>query len=159
MIKNREEYNEYMRNYMRGYPKERRAEHREKIMSLLGNVCACGSITNLGMTPGDNADVNFDISKKLSSAPLSRLMVESKTYRIRCGKCRANDFGVEHGGGVSGKRNCICEPCKSRKAEYMLAKGVKYKAARDAKRKSDRLLKQSESNKLNKSNESKGENK
>jgi hypothetical protein len=156
MIKNREEYNEYMRSYMRGYSKERRLEHRTKIMALLGNVCACGSTTNLGMSPGDDADVNFDISKKLSSAPLSKLMVQSKTYRIRCGKCRAKDFGVEHGGGASGKRNCICEPCKARKAEYMIARGIKYRAVRDAKRKSDRLLKQSEPNK---SNESKGENK
>lgn len=26
--------------------------------------------------------------------------------------------GIEHGGGLGGKRNCPCKPCKERKAEY-----------------------------------------
>jgi hypothetical protein len=155
MIKNREEYNEYMRTYSKG----KRSERRASLLDLLENVCACGAETNLGISPGKDSDPKFVTSKKLSSAPLSRLTVEIKTYRIRCGKCRAKDFGVEHGGGASGKRNCICEPCKARKAEYMIARGIKYRAVRDAKRKSDRLLKQSESNESNESNESKGENK
>jgi hypothetical protein len=27
-------------------------------------------------------------------------------------------MSVEHGGGLSGKKNCKCVPCRARKAEY-----------------------------------------
>jgi hypothetical protein len=29
-----------------------------------------------------------------------------------------NELSVEHGGGVTGKRNCYCDLCKPLKAEY-----------------------------------------
>jgi hypothetical protein len=51
-----------------------------------------------------------------------KLEIELKKVRLLCYDCHKKNtreqFSVEHGGGVSGKKNCKCEPCRKKKNEW-----------------------------------------
>ena len=116
-IKDKEAYNAYMREYLA----ERYEKRRNKFLEQLGNKCACGSNTNLYFVPTESADKKFDFAKRLNGAPMKKLQEQLAHHFLQCASCRAKvRNGVEHGGGVSGVRNCKCELCKAKKNEYML---------------------------------------
>jgi hypothetical protein len=109
--------NEYMRTYLNRRYHERRAEWIEK----LGGACIdCGATENLEFDHVDKNLKSFNIAKML----LRRAEVidpEMQKCALRCEPCHAKKTSQEamvHGGGLSGKKNCKCDPCKARKAEY-----------------------------------------
>lgn len=117
-----------MRNveYHRRYNRERYRRLRAEYVQRLGGVCIdCGSKENLEFDHDDASTKSFDIGKLLNYSKATREAELDKCV-LRCSSChkkksvRAGDVKtVEHGGGLSGKRNCPCLPCKARKAEYM----------------------------------------
>ena len=115
----REQYNEYMRVYMLERYHRRRREGRE----FLGGVCVdCGTTEDLEFDHVDRESKEFMISG-MSSCSEARFWAEVRKCVLRCKTCHyartAQQLGVEHGGGASGKKNCPCASCKARKAEYM----------------------------------------
>ena len=81
------------------------------------------------------------MTKSLASRSYEKLVEEMKKCQLLCRRCHleksreAKDLGnVDHGGGLSGKRNCKCDPCKAKKAAYMKSKKPQYNEARNAKR-------------------------
>ena len=114
-------YNAYMAEYMLN----RYHRNRAILIEELGGKCIdCGSTVNLEFDHAESSDKEFDLAKGHSFS-LEKLRKEVAKCVLRCRRChiektRKFDLGaVEHGGGVSGKRNCPCKPCKDRKAEYM----------------------------------------
>lgn len=43
---------------------------------------------------------------------------------VRAGE-KSGPVPIEHGGGVMGKRNCKCEPCRAKRAEYRRQRGIR----------------------------------
>jgi len=123
MPRTREEYNEYMREYMKARYYRRRAAAIEQ----LGGKCVdCGSTKQLEIDHAIAADKSFDIGKAFAGWSEVRLQAELGKCVIRCNPChKAKSIAagdkrtVPHGGGVSGKRNCPCDPCRARKRVYM----------------------------------------
>lgn len=114
-------YNEYMRQYMLARYHERRKQAVEK----LGALCVdCGTSEELEFDHADASTKEFNISK-IWSYKQERFESELSKCVLRCHSChveksRQSDWRiVGHGEGVSGKKNCKCEPCRKRKAEYM----------------------------------------
>jgi len=114
------------KEYHRVYNRERYRRLRAEYITKLGGQCIdCGSVENLEFDHDDASIKSFDIGKLLNYSKAVREM-ELKKCVLRCSSChkkksvRAGDvWTVEHGGGVSGKRNCPCIPCKQKKTEYM----------------------------------------
>lgn len=119
--------NEYMREYMRARYYRRRTAFIE---SRGGKCVECGSVENLEVDHIDRETKGFDVGKAFAGWSESRLQAELSKCQVLCKKCHGkktiSENAVEHGGGVSGKRNCQCAPCKAKKAEYM----KEYKKAR-----------------------------
>lgn len=121
---------------------ERYEMRREAFINYLGGKCnRCGVTDGLEFDHVDRTTKEFTIAKRMVSMNLDELKVEIDKCQLLCNECHkdksreAGDFGdVEHGGGSSGKRNCPCEPCKAKKAEFMVAKREQYNSARKAKR-------------------------
>lgn len=71
----------------------------------------------------DRGEKEFEISRAFRSMARGRLMAELEKCQLLCKPCHdaktSQEIGVEHGGGLSGKKNCPCDPCKARKNEYM----------------------------------------
>jgi hypothetical protein len=137
-ISDKENYNEYMRKYQMDRYNTRRAE----FIAYLGGFCVrCGTSEGLEFDHIDRSKKSFNISKVLVRMNYDKLREEVDKCQLLCTDCHieksreAKDLGnVDHGGGATGKRNCKCEPCKAKKAEYMKAKKPQYNAARNAKR-------------------------
>lgn len=111
--------NEYMREYML----KRYHARRANAIEMLGGVCAqCGDIEDLELDHIDPYDKSFSISK-MWSVSHANFMRELGKCQLLCNYCHkkksSEEASVEHGGGVSGKRNCSCDLCKARKADYM----------------------------------------
>lgn len=111
--------NEYMREYM----KNRYHERKQEAIELLGGHCySCGSTRRLEIDHVDPSTKSFSISK-LWSISRERYFEELKKCQLLCYDCHliktSDDIGVPHGGGVSGKRNCACIPCREKRREYM----------------------------------------
>jgi hypothetical protein len=121
----REEYNAYMRTYLLARYYQRRSE---AIETLGGRCSVCGSTEELEIDHIDPSLKSFDISK-LWSVSKKRFLAELEKCQALCKlhhieKTR-REQSVDHGGGVSGKKNCKCPPCRDKKAAYM----VEYMAA------------------------------
>lgn len=115
----RENYNEYMREYMLKRYHRRRSDSIEK---LGGKCVVCGTTDNLEIDHIDRSTKTMDISG-LWSCNIQRYETELKLCQLLCEahhkEKTSRESSVPHGGGVSGKRNCKCEPCRLRKNEYM----------------------------------------
>ena len=122
MTQTREQYNAYMAEYMR----RRIAERRGKAIVQLGGKCAiCGSTEELEF---DHVNRDPDPRSRKGHGTMwtfseARLQKELEKCQLLCKlhhleKTRKEN-SVEHGGGLSGKKNCPCVLCKQRKAEYM----------------------------------------
>ena len=116
--KTREEYNEYMRVYMLNRYHERRAESYR----ILGGLCVvCETTEDLQIDHIDPALKTLEIGK-LWSVAKAKYLKELEVCQLLCGEHHrektSREQSVEHGGGVSGKRNCPCDPCRVKKAVY-----------------------------------------
>ena len=112
-------YNEYMNDYM----KRRYHERREEAFEILGGSCVkCGREDMFEIDHIDPSQKEFNISK-LWSISKERFLIELKKCQLLCPDCHKEktkiDNSVEHGGGLSGKRNCKCGPCRKKKSAYM----------------------------------------
>lgn len=113
------------------YMAERRERRRQKLIDLLGGICIrCGTTKNLEFDHRDPVTKGFNLSGKALDKPWSEILIEAEKCQLLCHShhlektIENGDIEVvEHGGGVSGKRNCSCVPCKTKKAEYMRAYG------------------------------------
>lgn len=118
MKKNKEEYNEYMRDYM----KRRYYKIRAEAYNLLGGKCVeCGTSENLEIDHIDRTTKTVDISKFCSMSRV-RFLEELKLCQLLCHEHHkqksAAEQSVPHGGGLTGKRNCRCELCAPLKNAY-----------------------------------------
>jgi 5-methylcytosine-specific restriction endonuclease McrA len=140
MIKNREEYNAYMRDYQKARYYRRRLE---AIASLGGKCVTCGRTEDLEFDHINPSDKTYNVARILTGGSEQKVQAELQKCQLLCKECHdkktyavdGDQKTVGHGGGNSGKRNCKCEPCKLKKAEYMKNNKAKYQAARDLKRK------------------------
>jgi 5-methylcytosine-specific restriction endonuclease McrA len=121
--KTREEYNEYMRQYMKGWYDRRRAQ---AIVYLGGKCVRCGSAENLQF---DHIDPSTKVAalSSLWTASEERFQAELKKCQLLCENCHLaktveeklkSGRKVNHGGGLTGKRNCYCPLCKPLKTAY-----------------------------------------
>lgn len=108
---------------MRLYMRARYHQRREEAIEILGGRCTrCGVTEALQVDHIDPAlkTMSFDRMTMVSEV---RFLAELVKCQLLCEEHHiektARENGVPHGGGVSGKRNCRCAPCKAQKAEYM----------------------------------------
>jgi 5-methylcytosine-specific restriction endonuclease McrA len=111
--------NEYMRKYM----KKKYVERRELAFSILGKMCViCGATENLEIDHIDPKTKTIALNK-LWSCALSRFLSELKLCQTLCKSCHKiksdKEISVEHGQGLTGKRNCYCDLCKPLKRAYI----------------------------------------
>jgi len=117
-----------------GYDKERYRLRKERLLDLIGRTCvSCGSDELIEFDHVDPSSKEFTVTSKWNR-PLAEVLPEAAKCQPLCHWChkektRANS-SVDHGGGLSGKRNCPCVPCKSRKSEYMRTWKRRRKALR-----------------------------
>lgn len=108
---------------MREYNLRRYHDRRTRALILLGGKCTqCGSEDGLEIDHRDPATKEVEVSKYSVSEEKFWHEVLTKCHLL-CRPCHrlksAKARSVEHGGGVSGRRNCPCAPCRARKNEYM----------------------------------------
>jgi hypothetical protein len=113
----RDRYNAYMRVYMTARYHRRRA----MAIALLGGKCVeCGTTENLELDHIDPASKTFNVGSRTVSE--ARYLEELKLCQLLCTHHHkiktATGNSVEHGGGLSGKKNCKCDPCKEVKRLY-----------------------------------------
>lgn len=99
---------------------------KSNLLDALGRACVnCGSSENIEFDHVDRSEKSFSILTEWKR-PLHELLEEVKKCQPLCATCHADktrvELSVEHGGGLSGKRNCKCPLCKNRKAEYTRAR-------------------------------------
>lgn len=110
--------------YMRKYSLKRYHELRAHTVDLLGGKCVmCSSTELLEIDHIDRSTKEFDLGKEWATS-YERYLKEVSKCQLLCRACHskksANECSVDHGGGLSGKKNCPCILCKKRKAEYMM---------------------------------------
>ena len=116
---------------MAQYMTQRRQRRRQELVILLGGTCTrCGKTENLEFDHIDSAIRSFRLNGKNLDKPWSVLLAEVVKCQLLCRlhhQEKTIESGeikiVDHGGGLTGKRNCSCELCKSKKKEYMHAYG------------------------------------
>jgi hypothetical protein len=116
---------------MAEYMAKRRADRRKGLIAWLGGVCVrCGTREDLEFDHIDPATLSFRINGPSLDKPWRVLYTEARKCQLLCRQHhweKTLENGevavVEHGGGSSGKKNCKCQPCKERKAEYMRVYG------------------------------------
>lgn len=109
--------------YHREYNLTRYHRLRLEYIEQLGGQCTvCGSTEQLEFDHIDPSTKTIDVGKLLNvskvvrEAELKKCQLLCKPHHIE--KSR-REREVVHGGGLSGKKNCPCGPCKDRKAQYM----------------------------------------
>lgn len=108
--------------YMAAYMKRRYHARRAAAVAALGGICVkCGTTYRLEIDHADRGTKSFDLAHCWSTSQ-DRYAAELAKCQLLCHDCHkaksAAERSVEHGGGVSGKRNCKCELCRARKREY-----------------------------------------
>jgi hypothetical protein len=127
-VKTKTEYNGYMGEYMLSRYHSLMAEARKK---LGGKCVVCGAEADLEMDHIDRTTKLFTISGGWSRDP-EEFWAEVAKCQLLCrdhhAEKTAREREVGHGEGLSGKKNCPCDKCRARKAEYMRSNSAKYKA-------------------------------
>lgn len=90
-------------------------------LKLLGGVCVvCGTTEDLELDHIDPKLKTFNVGSRTVSE--ERYLEELKLCQLLCREHHkiktAAAQSVEHGEGLSGKKNCTCDPCKARKKIY-----------------------------------------
>lgn len=119
-LKDREKYNEYMREYMIA----RYYRWRQEAITHLGGKCVdCGSVDGLELDHVDRTTKTYNISKQTLSK--TAFWAEIEKCVLRCDPCHnartAEQLSVGHGGGKTGKKNCYCDKCAPLKRAYQNA--------------------------------------
>ena len=122
----REHYNESMRVYTLNRYHTRRAYY----IGVMGGKCVdCGSADSLEFDHVDRSKKSFTITSSLTGGSKKRIEEELLKCVLRCKDCHrvktTRESSVEHGGGLTGRRNCRCDLCRPLKNAYMLKKGYK----------------------------------
>ena len=129
---------------MRDYQKSRYHRRRLEAIAFLGGKCVfCGQTENLEFDHVDASSKTYNVARILTGGSEQKVQSELEKCQLLCKNCHdkktyaidGDQKTVEHGGGASGKKNCKCDPCKLKKAEYMKSKKAQYQAARNLKRK------------------------
>jgi hypothetical protein len=110
--------NEYMKAYMSKRYHRLRAEY----VDMLGGKCVdCGTVSQLEFDHVDRTTKSFDVGKCITHKR-SKVVAELEKCVLRCKSCHAKKSGteqsVDHGEGISGKKNCYCDRCAVLKREY-----------------------------------------
>lgn len=117
IVPNRKEcrtcYNAYMADYML----KRYHRRRSGWLLKLGNCCIdCGITESLEFDHDDRTTKSFDVAKALSGWSNRKLVAEMTKCVLRCTSCHAEksaaEESVDHGGGLTGKKNCRCDKCR-----------------------------------------------
>lgn len=106
--------------------------------AYLGNKCCkCESTEDLQFDHIDAKTKSFDVSKNWSRRwnilvlELDKCQLLCKPHHLKK-SIENKDLGqVDHGGVLSGKKNCSCIPCKTKKAYYMRVYMSTYVRIRD----------------------------
>ena len=130
-----DEYREHMRVYMLN----RYHERRNEAIQILGGVCAvCGTDENLEIDHVDRALKTMNVNR-MAYVSRERFLEELKNCQLLCKEDHIEktrkEMSVPHGGGVAGKKNCMCDLCKTRRSAYM----KKYKESRTGRPSSPRV--------------------
>lgn len=101
----------------------------------LEGVCAdCGTTENLQIDHIDPSTKSFNISS-MTCFSWERIEVELRKCQALCRPCHLKksirEQSVEHGGGLTGKKDCRCDLCGPLKRKYMR----EYQRERRARRK------------------------
>jgi hypothetical protein len=104
------------------YDQARYQAAKAKLIELLGGKCVrCGSSEDLQFDHVERELKEFAITDRWNRSP-AELQAELAKCQLLCREHHLektrSEVGVDHGGGVSGKRNCPCGPCRARKSEY-----------------------------------------
>lgn len=105
------------------YDLNRYYERKAMCIEILGGHCVdCNTTQMLEFDHLMKETKLYNISTIILHGD-EKLFSELEKCVLRCYRCHklksSFESGVLHGGGLSGKRNCKCIPCKARKAEYM----------------------------------------
>lgn len=108
--------------YMAGYMLRRYHARRADAIQRLGGRCAeCGITEHLEIDHRDPATKSFDLGR-MWSVSHSRYLAELDKCQLLCHEHHAEksirERSVDHGGGLTGKRNCRCELCRPLKLAY-----------------------------------------
>lgn len=108
--------------YHRVYNLKRYHRIRKEIIDLLGGKCVeCGTTENLEFDHIDRETKNFNIGR-LTNVSREKLLKELPLCQLLCKPHHdiksAKEESVEHGGGLTGKKNCRCEYCAPLKNAY-----------------------------------------
>lgn len=94
----------------------------EWIESQGGECVQCGSCNDLEIDHVNPEHKLFSVGK-LWSISKERRTEELKKCQLLCSDCHkkktARESEVPHGGGVTGKGGCRCDPCRLKKNEYL----------------------------------------
>lgn len=121
--KDREKYNEYMRNYML----RRYHERRQQAIAYLGGTCVhCGTAENLELDHIDPKTKTLEIGKMWSVAE-TRFWAEVEKCQLLCRAAHTDKSIIDKGnksakgthGTLSSYRYCKCAECKNAQAIYM----------------------------------------
>lgn len=102
-----------------------RAKRRQDAKDYLGNVCAlCKSDKDLEFDHIVPALKEFNISEAIANNKAwAKLVVELDKCQLLCSDCHEDkttkEQSVDHGEGITGKKNCHCSLCAPLKKEYM----------------------------------------
>lgn len=118
----RTHYNAKMNDYMKARYERRRLEWINK---LGGRCVVCGTTDQLNFDHIIASTKEYDLAKILSGGSNAKVAAEMAKCQLLCHKDHVKkslEFKdvkvVEHGGGVSGKKNCLCDLCKPVKNAY-----------------------------------------
>lgn len=108
------------------YMARRRGARRAKLLELRNNECEkCGSIEELQFDHIDPATKKFNLSGCYLDKKWETILEELDKCQLLCVECHytksvTQDWErvVDHGGGLTGKRNCRCELCAPLKDAY-----------------------------------------
>ena len=111
------------KEYHRKYNRERYHKLKKEFQELLGGACVvCGTTESLEFDHIEEATKTMEVGHMLKVSK-ERALAEVAKCQLLCTEHHKQKTtvykSVEHGGGVSGKRNCKCDPCRERKNEYM----------------------------------------
>lgn len=112
-------YNEYMRVYML----KRYYQRRTEAIEYLGEECIdCGTTEELELDHLEPWNKTYDIGKVWTYS-IIKFWAEVEKCTLRCKECHKRTTSewrsVDHGEGLTGKKNCRCDLCGPLKNVYM----------------------------------------
>lgn len=116
MLKNTEDYNKYMREYMQ----KRHARRRQEGMDLLGGICIdCGSSEHLIFHHKDPTEKSFTLAK-YGSCSEERWLKELNKCVLLCESCHKDEHKSKAVCGTPQRywRGCRCKPCTTANTIY-----------------------------------------